>query len=407
MRGAGTIALVMALLLIAHLSLLYSHRALLFEQRASASQIRAVRAQEAAQAGLDWAIARLNDPRAMDTRCRPMPQPPDTPPASTRARWERALAAAQAWQPACVQAPEDPVWHCHCPDTGAGQVVVPTAAGDAPAFAVALQAGARSGLWTLTAEGCSHPGPGCGATAHPEPDGRYRVETVLAALGQVVAPPLAALTSVDAVRLFGGSSVVNADPGSGGTTVHAGAAVALDAPARVFGPPGQPPMAGIVAHDPALALGATALWRRVFGLDAASLRALPVWQSIGCAGGCTGADLDGALQAGTRALWLEGDLHLASGRWGSAEAPLLLAVQGRLQIGPDAVLHGLVVAGQVEVQPLAGPRSLLRGALLSMGSTTLGGAFDLVRDPAVLDRVAHLGSVLAPVPGSWFDPHTR
>ena len=407
-RGAGTIAMVMVLLLIAHLSLLYSHRALLFEQRASASQIRAVRAQEAAQAGLDWAIARLNDPRAMDTQCQPAAQAPDAPPATVRARWTRAIAAAHAWQPACVQAPGEPAWHCQCPDAGAGQVALPAAAeGDTPAFSVSLQTGARPDLWTLTAEGCSHPGPGCGASAHPEPDGRYRVETVLAALGHVVAPPLAALTSVQSVRLFGGSSVVNADPGSGGTTVHTGGTVALDAPARLFGPAGQPPMAGIVAHDSALALGAEALWRRVFGLDAASLRALPTWHPLACASGCTGADLDRAVRIGTRALWLEGDLHLASGRWGSAEAPLLLAVQGRLQIGPDAVLHGLVVAGQVEIHPLTGPRSLLRGALLSTGPATLGGAFDLVRDPAVLDRVALLGGVLAPVPGSWFDPHTR
>ena len=54
--GFSTLAMVLTLLLIAHLSLLYSHRALLVEQRASAGQIRAVRAQEAAQAGLDWAV---------------------------------------------------------------------------------------------------------------------------------------------------------------------------------------------------------------------------------------------------------------------------------------------------------------------------------------------------------------
>ncbi len=398
--------MVMTLLLIAHLSLLYSHRALLFEQRASASQVRAVQAQEAAQAGIDWAVSRLNDTRAVDSRCLPTPQSPDTAPATARARWERSLTSAVAWQPACVQRQGDPVWHCHCPDSGAGKVAMSVAT-DAPSFAVTLQAGARAGLWALTAEGCSHPGPDCGADTAAEPDGRYRVSTVLAALGQVVQPPLAALTSVGQVVLSDGARVVNTDVASGGTTVHSGAAVTLQAQARVFGPPGQPASAGIVANDPPLAAGVEALWRHLFGLDVATLRTLPVWQTVACAGGCTGSDLDNALRLGARAIWLEGDLALAQGRWGTAEAPLLLAVHGRLRIGTDTVLQGLVVAEDVEIHPPAGPRSLLRGALVSLSTTSLSGTFDLVRDSTVLGRAASLGSVLAPVPGSWFDPHTR
>ena len=59
-RGAGSLPLVIVLLLGAHLAVLYGHRALLVEQRASAAQQRAVQAQEAAEAGLAWALARLN-----------------------------------------------------------------------------------------------------------------------------------------------------------------------------------------------------------------------------------------------------------------------------------------------------------------------------------------------------------
>nr|WP_310463763.1 hypothetical protein [Sphaerotilus sp.] len=407
MGGAGTLAMVMTLLLIAHLSLLYSHRALLFEQRASASQIRAVRAQEAAQAGIDWAVSRLNDTRSVDIQCLPTPQSPDAAPATVRARWERSLTAAVPWRPACVQTETTPDWQCQCPDSGTGQMPAPATTADVPAFTVALQTGPRAGLWTLTAEGCSHPGPDCADDNATEPDGRYRVSTVLAALGQVVQPPLAALTSVGAVALSEGASVVNADSASGGTTVHSGGAVTLQAPAKVHGPPGQPAAAGIVTDDPPLSAGADALWRRLFGLDAVTLRALPTWQTVACAGGCTGSDLDSAWRLGARALWLDGDLALAQGRWGSADTPLLLVVRGTLQIGPDAVVHGLVVAGRVDIRTPTTPRSLLRGALVSLDTTTLGGAFDLVRDAAVLARTAGLGSVLAPVPGSWFDPHTR
>jgi hypothetical protein len=212
---------------------------------------------------------------------------------------------------------------------------------------------------------------------------------------------------VGTVVLSNGASVVNTDTTSGGATVHSGAAVTLQAPAKVFGPSGQPAAAGIVADDPPLAAGADTLWRRLFGLDLATLRTVPAWQVVACAAGCTGSDLDSALRLGARALWLDGDLALTQGRWGTADAPLLLVVRGRLRIGADAVVQGLVVAGDVDIRPAAGPRSLLRGALVSLASSTLGGAFDLVRDPAILARTATLGSVLAPVPGSWFDPHTR
>jgi hypothetical protein len=306
-----------------------------------------------------------------------------------------------------VQTESAPDWQCQCPDSGAGQIPAPSATADVSAFTVALQAGPRTGLWTLTAEGCSHPGPDCADDTAPEPDGRYRVSTVLATLGQVVQPPLAALTSVGAVILSDGASVVNNDTTSGGVTAHSGSAVTLQAPAKVFGPPGQPTAAGLVAHDPPLSAGADALWRRLFGLDVAALRALPTWHTVACAGGCTGSDLDSAWRLGARALWLDGDLALAQGRWGSADTPLLLVVRGSLRIGPDAVVHGLVVAGQVDIRTPASPRSLLRGALVSLGTTALGGPFDLVRDAAVLARTTGLGSVLAPVPGSWFDPHTR
>jgi len=410
--GAGTLAMVMILLLIAHLGLLYSHRALLFEQRASASQVRAVRAQEAAQAGIDWAVSRLNDRRATDLRCLPMSQERSALPATLRARWERSLATATPLQPACRQSGLDPVWQCHCPDSGAGRVAAPDDGAEHPAFALTLDSGPRAGLWTLTAEGCSMPGPDCGAAAgSTEPDGRYRVTVVLAPLGQAVTPPLAALTSVGAVTLSSGARAVNTDLSSGGTTVHSGGDITLQAPATAIGPPGQPVSVGLVGNDPPLAVlstaGTDALWRRLFGLDASALQALPSWETLACGGGCTGADLDNALQRGARALWLDGDLSLAAGGWGQADAPLLIVVRGALLLGADVSLQGLVIADRVQAQATAAPRSQLRGALVSLGSTTLDGAIDVVRDPAVLERAAVLGSVLAPVPGSWFDPHTR
>jgi hypothetical protein len=405
--GFGTLAMVMTLLLIAHLSLLYSHRALLFEQRASAGQVRAMHAQEAAQAGIDWAVSRLNDPRALDSRCLPTAQDTAAAPAALRARWDRSLATAVALQPACVLDDAGPDWSCHCPDSGTGRVSPPASDQEAPAFAVTLQNGPRTGLWTLTAEGCSNPSPDCGDTSAAEPDARYRVSTTLAALGQVVQAPLAALTGVGAITLTDGAGVLNTEHASGGVAVNSGGTIAVQAPAKVFGPSGQPTAAGLVANDPPLAAGGDALWRRLFGLDVAALKALPSWQVLACAGGCSGSSLDTAWAQGARALWLDGDLTLANGHWGTPEVPLLLVVRGTLRIGPDAAVQGLVVADRVDVQVVISPRSLLRGGLVSLGTTVLRGPIDVVRDAAVLARAAALGGALVPVPGSWFDPHTR
>lgn len=402
-------AMVLLLLLVAHLALLYSHRALLFEQRASASQIRAVRAQEAAHAGIDWAVSRLNDVRAVDAQCQPIPQPappPLGPPASVRTRWERGLAAAAPWRPACRQATDTPGWRCDCPDSGAGRLAADPQV-DTPSFALTLQPGSRAGLWSLVSEGCSHPGPDCGGDSAAEPDGRYRITVVLAPLGQVVQAPLAALTSLGEVHASGEASVVNADPAGVGTTIHAGGTITLQPPARAVGPPGQPQDAGLVARDPPLTAGEGALWRRLFGLGPATLQALPTWRRLACATPCTGRDLAQAADAGARALWLDGDLTLQQGHWGSADLPLLLVVRGTLRIGADVSLQALVVADQAELRNPGPARSLLQGALVSLGSTTLAGAVHLVRDAALLGRLAGLGSVLAPVPGSWFDPHTR
>ena len=56
-RGAATLIVVMLLFFIVSLVAAYAGRNLIFEQKTSANQYRATQAFEAADAGLEWALA--------------------------------------------------------------------------------------------------------------------------------------------------------------------------------------------------------------------------------------------------------------------------------------------------------------------------------------------------------------
>ncbi|MFX8047616.1 PilX N-terminal domain-containing pilus assembly protein, partial [Acinetobacter baumannii] len=69
-RGAATLVVVMMLFLVMALLAAYANRGLLFEQRIASGFARAALAQEAAEGGVEWALALLNGP-AIDENCQP------------------------------------------------------------------------------------------------------------------------------------------------------------------------------------------------------------------------------------------------------------------------------------------------------------------------------------------------
>jgi hypothetical protein len=395
----GSLPLVVVLLLGAHLAVLYSHRALLVEQRASAAQQRAVQAQEAAEAGLAWTLARLGAPGDSDA-CGPASG------RSLRQRWLDSLASPAPMRPACLH--DGDRWRCDCPDAGTGHPIRPDPQRHAPSFGITLQAAGRPGqdLIEVTVEGCTDPGTGCGGEG--EPDARYRVTTTLAPIGHLMQRPQVALTSSGDVTLGAGTLVVNGDIASGGIVVQAAGTVTLRDDARTVGPPGQPASAGIVASDTQVAGGADGLWRRLAGLPLATVQTLPGWHRLRCAGVCGSADLQARFALGDRAFWIDGDLTLADATLGERTDPLLVVVRGRFSPGRALTLHGVIVADDVSGTLAAGDAtSDLRGALLGAGAVALQGPIRVTHVPDTVARAATLGAARAPVPGSWFDPHTR
>ena len=70
-RGAAALIVTMVLFFAMTLAAAYVNRNLVFEQRISANQYRATQAFEAAEAGLEWALAQLNNPLKLEADCRP------------------------------------------------------------------------------------------------------------------------------------------------------------------------------------------------------------------------------------------------------------------------------------------------------------------------------------------------
>src|SRR5690242_1966024 len=120
-RGAAALVVTMLLLFAMVLVAVFANRQLMFEQRSAANQVRSTLAFEAAEAGLEWAVAQLNTNRRIDATCQPSADPAA---ASFRSRylaiargtglitpttWNQA-GTAIALQAACVRAGDG--WTC-------------------------------------------------------------------------------------------------------------------------------------------------------------------------------------------------------------------------------------------------------------------------------------------------------
>lgn len=181
-HGLAALAFVLALLFAMSLALLWTGRSLVFEHRAAANQQRQAVALAAAESGLGWAVARLNDARAIDALCRPSPAA--LAGHSFRDRyavpWVAAPGRGTALDPAAADAPHaarsgyapPPGLRASC-HLGATEILcqcdasalpVPSS-DDRPSFAIELTpvVGEASALWVV-ARGCSAAWAHCNAT---------------------------------------------------------------------------------------------------------------------------------------------------------------------------------------------------------------------------------------------------
>lgn len=410
-RGAATLGITLLLLFVVMLVAAVASRNLIFEQRASANQWRSTQAFEAAEAGLEWAQAMLASDALIGADCKPIATPGATTFRDRLLEVDPAtrMFGVRTWsdagnlvplQAACVR--DGDAWHCSCPHEGHPVLDAPGAGGSHPAFTIRFAASARSGQIQLAATGCDRLAADClpgaatgGSTA--------QVQVALGLLPALAAMPTAALTAAGAIDASGALLLANTDARAGGVTAHAGGTIALAA-ATLETLPDLPAESSLADRDALLETldteRATALF---LGLHAARWQRLPGLQTLACADDC-GAALQVLLGAGerririTQGLQIDGPVTL-----GSPERPILLVVEGPMQLAGGVQIHGAVVHLAAQWDTSGTHDARIDGAVVAAGNVIGDGTPTIVYDRAVLDRLHGETGVLVRVAGSWRD----
>lgn len=425
-RGAAALVVVMLLLLIVALVAGYTARNLLFEQRTSVNQYRSTQAFEAAEAGVEWALAMLNAGR-IDAACTPHDDPTTTD-TSFRQRYvaiaeDSGLVAVnlrsdgQPLHPSCVFDGAD--WQCSCPVDGAPALADPAGSGPVPAFRVTFREppSTRPGLVQVTVVGCTRlDAADVCSDAAASGDSRAEV-TVLAALKSgLAAMPVAGVTARGLVDAAAGTLSVISQHAATSYTLHAGAAPTVD-PSALHPPPGTPVDQSIIvdatfadaqftADRMFAAMFATG---RYAGLGVDTYRDQPATIVVDCTDDCTAARVRDLVRLNPgRMVWIDGDFTLdIADPIGTTAAPALLIVAGSITVAhAGAQVNGLVYTIDPDDTSWTHAGNLmLRGAVVGESDLTFGGVgtTTVVHDRAVLARLHRKHGSFVRVPGSWKD----
>lgn len=339
-RGATTLAVTLMLLVAMLLVLVGANRNLLIELRQSANQSESTVAFEAAEAGMAWAIALLNDSTHRGEDC--LPAADGTSFRERHLDTASALLSPSSLRPACVLGASG--WSCACPGSGAA---TPDPAGEhGPAFALKLTPGPRAGVLRLGVTGCSRWGGEC----RPDGSGSARAlaqhDALLALQSALPFPPAAALTlrpsTVDAAAFF-------------------------------------------VGH---------------FGLSKAAWSRQPAVRRLECQGDC-GAALAALYDSGITLVSLPGDLLLRGPlTLGTPQRPMLVVADGAIHMQGSVRLHGVLYGNGVS---WAAPSAAVNGALLSEGPADGDASLLLTRDTDVLEALRTRQGNFVRLAGGWRD----
>ena len=419
-RGVGALVVVMVLFFIMSMVAAYASRNLIFEQKTSANNYRANQAFEAAEAGLEWAIAMLNGGR-VDNACagtndvatdtfRARHLSTDVNDAVDIRKWVNAGVDADLL-PSCVRG--DAGWVCSCPGASGPVIPAPAATGPAPGFQITFfRVGVVAGrpVVRVRSQSCSTVGAGCFDPLGRRSDALAELNVLVGLTPSLTQAPAAALTTRGALTA-NSARIASAD----GVVINAGGDIVAP---LASGPAGSPPL--LVKNDPSLsniagAGGMTAgemMFLATFGMDPKTYRTQPAVVRIACGVECSAALQDAAQRHPGQVIWIDGNLNIDGPLlMGSVAAPAIVVVGGNTNLGAasNVTINGLVYSrGDTWTQPAGS--ALIRGAFIAEGPLTIDGAPSIVFDNAVVDhlkkvearKVLEFGSFVR-VPGSWRD----
>ncbi len=448
--GAATLVVVMLLFFIIAMVAAYTSRNLIFEQKTSANQYRSSQAFEAADAGIEWALAMLNGGR-IDEACQPST---DTGNSTFRARYIDAIDAegnialrtttavvdtatvSVSLMPTCVFDATANQWQCRCPkdgsayerSTGAAPVASVSDAEPRPMFRIRFDyipptATSRHDVIRIVSAGCTRPEAVCLVDPPNAPAGdAIAVVTALVALKSGLSTiPGAPLTARRDIVGGGSLRATNADAGTAGVTAVAGSSISGLVSSSLPGVPGSRSTAQLDTSLSDYASG-DRMFAALFAAAPSVYSAQPGAVHVPCSGtgGCNAATVNSAAQQNPgRVLWLEGnltvdgDIGAAMGTTTSPTAekimdseaavsgPVILIVNGTATLSSGTVF-GLVYCRSA-TWDLGTGSAEVRGALVAEGSLTSTGSQSVVYDVDILTRLRTRFGSFVRVPGGWKD----
>ena len=257
-RGAAALAVSLVLLFGMTLIAFFVNRGMIFEQRTSANQYRSTKAFEMAEAGLEWAVAKLNTESAIAAANQTLNCAPSTLAAdNTFARRYLTIGAtgigvvANGRPAGSVASDGSVIERCPAPGTSAT-----LGAASEPRFMVTFDRTGLTDPWSvrINSRGCTNAGDWCvdGSTTSP-PDGVAVVTAIYKMKPAVPLAPGAGLVTGGAANATSGNmTVVNEDRASNGITINSGSLIDLGSATNVITIAGSPPQSSVLDNDPSL-----------------------------------------------------------------------------------------------------------------------------------------------------------
>lgn len=408
-RGAATLVSAVILLVLMTLVTFFANRNIVFERKTAANQYRSTKALEAAEAGIEWALANLNSSRRITAACATSTVATDR---SFRDRYLDPDGNGLFGEPFSTANPtctfNGATWSCSCPAEGFAPVVVACASpAGCPTFRTRLaKVAGDDTLIQLTSVGCTDAQRPCVAGAGGTADGTATVTQIVKIASGLATIPAAAITAKGYVD-FGANAITatNTDPGTNGITINAGGDITgfINA-STIKTMPGTPVQGSLVGNDASLAsLSDDKMFQSFFGTTKEAFRDAPTTTQVSCAGVC-GNTLLNAIERGARTIWVEGDMVLNSNDvFGSPTDPVIVVVNGNIEVRGDSIFYGVLYCQNSAWDNTGGGNALVVGAAISEGNFTATGTPDPTYDPDVLRRLNQTTGVVAKVPGGWRD----
>lgn len=440
-RGAAALVVVLVLFFIISLVAAYTSRGMIFEQRTSINQLRSTQALDVGDAGIEWAITKLNAGLLGAGSC-----DPDNAGASTfRQRYLTfaadgtiSTASPNTANATCVMVPGTG-WQCSCP--AAGSTIPGAAGGPSPAFRVYFgrdlaSAPFRQNLIRVTVSACTDASDNCLASPQiPDPGkGNIVVSAALGLKGAIDTIPAAAVTlpasatTAASLTLAPGTQLAayNGTQGGNGLAIQAGGTLPA-AGLIVGGAPGMPPELAKLEGDASLSTeavtgglrnsvdaGACAAgdthvgcsFNRTFTSFFGAPRNIYARQPglVTCTAGCDSAYLGQLAARNPRSVILVQGNATLDASLGTAADPVALVVQGNVALsGAGTVITGFVYGTSGVWNVTGTPR--IDGAMASEVAATLsgGGTLEVRYDLPTLSKLRYEYGSFVRVPGSWRD----